>query len=497
MAFAPTPEQQAAIDLVSGADNTESVAVRALAGTGKTTTLRMIAEANPEKRFTYLAFNRSIADEAKATMPDNVSASTVHSLAARSVMTRQLWNRLNGTRRMKSSEIADVLGISGPWLGQDNEGGTLELHPYFQAGLTMRAIRRFCQTADQVPGARHVPTVPGLDMPNEYTNNNDLAEWLEQYVRKAWADITDPQGRIRFEHSHYLKMWQLQFPMIDTDVVLFDEAQDANPVMASIVAFQDCRKVYVGDQYQQIYTWTGAVDAMQKIGAEHSATLTNSFRFGPQVAGAGNRILAMLGADVKLAGLGAEGHVAYTIAEQERSNPYQHAGDSHCYLARTNAAVIRRAMQELDAGGRPAVAGGTRDITSFAEAAVALQSGRRTSHPELAAFDSWGAVQRYVDEDELGSDLKLMVTVIDDFGARTIIDKLGRDVKEHQATMVVSTAHKAKGREWDHVTLASDFDKAQGTTEDADTAEEELRLLYVAATRAQSTLDASMVPILG
>ena len=42
--------------------------------------------------------------------------------------------------------------------------------------------------------------------------------------------------------------------------------------------------IYVGDKYQQIYEWRGAVNAMEQIATNHSTYLTTSFRFGQVIA---------------------------------------------------------------------------------------------------------------------------------------------------------------------------------------------------------------------
>ena len=63
---------------------------------------------------------------------------------------------------------------------------------------------------------------------------------------------------------------------------------------------------------------------------------------------------------------------------------------------------------------------------------------------------------------------------------------------EDRAQLIVSTAHKAKGREWDTVRVAGDF---RGPVTDPETGEvtwpapEERRLAYVAATRARKLLE--------
>src|SRR5690606_38833646 len=81
-AYKPTEEQQAIIDtyLTGG-----GLVVEAGAGAGKTSTLRMCAQADPRRSILYLAYNRSIADEARSSMPSNVRAQTIHSVAYREI----------------------------------------------------------------------------------------------------------------------------------------------------------------------------------------------------------------------------------------------------------------------------------------------------------------------------------------------------------------------------------------------------------------------------
>jgi hypothetical protein len=116
-----------------------------------------------------------------------------------------------------------------------------------------------------------------------------------------------------------------------------------------------------------------------------------------------------------------------------------------------------------------------------------LQARRGTQHPELACFETWKEVVEYSKTDE-GNDLKLMVKLVEEFGAQQIRDALKDMPKEEQADLVVSTPHKSKGREWDTVRLGPDFPTAN-KMDDADR-----RLLYVAATRAKLTLDVSECP---
>lgn len=75
--FTPTDEQSAARDtFVAG----HSFVLQAGAGTGKTSTLKLLAETEPERKGLSVAFNRAIAQEAQAKFPPNVTVKTIHAL---------------------------------------------------------------------------------------------------------------------------------------------------------------------------------------------------------------------------------------------------------------------------------------------------------------------------------------------------------------------------------------------------------------------------------
>ena len=76
-----TPEQERIIAISKAMQANESLKIQACAGSGKTSTLVEITKANPNAKFLYLAFNKSIVEEAKSKFPDNVSIKTTHALA--------------------------------------------------------------------------------------------------------------------------------------------------------------------------------------------------------------------------------------------------------------------------------------------------------------------------------------------------------------------------------------------------------------------------------
>lgn len=76
MSYTSTPEQDAVINWQGS-----KLVVNAFAGTGKTSTLVRFAEANPECKILYLAYNRAVRDEAERKFPSNVECKTSHQLA--------------------------------------------------------------------------------------------------------------------------------------------------------------------------------------------------------------------------------------------------------------------------------------------------------------------------------------------------------------------------------------------------------------------------------
>jgi len=467
----PTGEQQAIIDACVGGGD---LVVEAGAGTGKTSTLRMVASAMPGRRGLYVAFNKVTADEAKRSFPASIDCRTAHSLAYRAT-SDGLKARLNGPR-VPADRSAEVLRILEPL----RVHAELLLNPGTQARLAIEAVGQFCYSADREVGAHHVKVPKGLSEREERL----LREAVLPYARAAWEDVCSPRGQLHFAHDHYLKQWALTNPRLKADYVLLDEAQDSNPVIAHLVqSQQNAQRIAVGDSNQAIYSWRGAVDALATWPAQQRLQLTTSWRFGPAVAAEANKWLALLGAPMRLTGSGPASRVVDGGLEHPKA-----------LLCRTNGEAIRRAMLALANNRRPALAGGGAAIKSMAEAAITLQKGKGCSHPELLAFTSWDQLRQYVNTEKSAGELRTFVRLIDSHGPQEILKAVGQLVSERGADVTISTAHKAKGREWDTVAVCDDFDEPkpdEATGLVAPPRREDQMLAYVTVTRAKKTLDRS------
>ena len=86
--------------------------------------------------------------------------------------------------------------------------------------------------------------------------------------------------------------------------------------IADILLSQQQPKVLVGDPHQQIYSFRGAVNAMNNLPATHTFYLTQSFRFGPEIAFAAASCLELL-----------KGEKEKTLVGNK------HPGDLHCLFS--------------------------------------------------------------------------------------------------------------------------------------------------------------------
>ncbi|MBL1108026.1 ATP-dependent helicase [Streptomyces sp. 5-8] len=473
----PTPEQA---DAVNAYGDGLDLVLQAGAGCGKSSTLKMIARSDRRRRMTYVAYNSAIAADARRSFPSTVLCKTGHGLAFDPRYGARLQRpRQTAHQAAQALDVRKILGIIGatPSIRTDI-GGQKAMTSKIIMRIALDTVTRWCHSADDEITERHVPQYDGL---TKKRARSELVALALPVARAAWEDLLRDDSVLNLSHDHYLKMWALSRPRIPTDVVLLDEAQDTNDVLSAVLLAQEhAQRIAVGDSAQQIYSWRGANDALQKFVGQLGCpelTLSQSFRFGPAVAARANLWLQLIGAPLRLTGWdGAES----TVGPLDTPD---------AILCRSNAGAMGIVMEGLAAGRKVALVGGGGDIKRLAWAAEALQGGQPTDHPELMGFASWDDVRQYAAEED--GSLEVLVKLIDEHGPQRIVAAADGLCSEQQAELVVSTAHRSKGREWPAVRIHSDFraPKPDQTTGLVILPREEGRLAYVAVTRAREQLD--------
>ena len=476
---APTAEQE---EVLAGAEGSSSMLLRALAGTGKTTTLEMLAGALPGKTL-YVAFNKEIVREAESRFGGNATCKTFHALALGAIHTSN--ERLNG----KPGSTRLVEAIEARPIQFTSRGGTM---PFSARQLTEYAqltVKAFCKTGDHAITDEHVRIRTGFQLDDGA--REELRAEVEKIANRLWALYVAPAPRglpYAGDHQIYAKIWQLSSPVLGYDTILFDEAQDADPLMLDLMRKQqDSRLVYCGDDYQALYEWRGAVNALGIVDAgfasrETSAKrfwLTESFRFGPHIAEEAQRLLNLLDCPATIQGRGPASTVGVIMRPR-------------AVICRNNGTVLRAFGEAINERLRPHIAGGLAErIGGALDAVEALQAGKLSDHAIFAAFRSWPDAVEWAEADEQALDADAaLIRLIARRTVKQLRFLLRQNVKtEASADIVITNAHQAKGRQWETVRLEDDFPHPTNRGDDDARWRESLRVAYVAVTRAQHGLD--------
>jgi hypothetical protein len=475
--FKPTHEQEAICKKLPGPG--ELMLINAYAGSGKTETLRLIAERHPDVKFTYLCYNRDTAEKARRRFPTNTKCSTIHSLAHGAI-----GRFYKPDFRMPSAkEVMQKFGIRLPYV----------------AVLAVEGINRFCNSSDHRIGRMHFGV-------NRHHRDKIFRKYpdLVSISEAVWEEMIDRASPFPISHDAYLKLWSLESPSIPGEVILHDESQDMNPVTLEILAEQKKKLnpglVIVGDSHQAIYAWRGAVNTMESLRAEahYHFNLTTSFRFSQEIADGASKVLQhQKGDPVRIVGAGP------TKADLPDS----------VYIARANASLIAKAVYILKTEpDKCFYFAGTRKDANWDPYylyelqkpldLLSLIKGRPelVLHEQMKQFGSFDEVVALIEGDDEGDGIDrelewFMENLIKPFGDELpdLIDEIRRrSVSPAQADISFSTAHRSKGLEWRNVIMMEDFFPLRPITPEAPLEEhevQEVNAIYVAMTRASSKIE--------
>jgi hypothetical protein len=461
----PTGEQQAILDHAERHPG-GGRKVAAAAGSGKTTTLEMLA-ARRRDPAVYVAFNRAIKLEAARRFPPWVKVTTAHAAAYGALQVHDQQHRLG--KRLFGADVPSMVRLPRCRLPADALGQ-----------VVVDSVARFCNSADAELSVAHVALDP--------REPEDIRLAALSGAQALWRRMADRDDDCPITHDTYLKLWQLGAARLGGfDWALFDEAQDASPVMIDVMRRQGFPVTWVGDSHQAIYQFRGAVNAMRLI-ALPEFTLSQSFRFGQRIADCANAVLAAKPDGTR---------PTFAIVGNPRRDSgvgRLPKGARHAFLSRTNAEWFDEALRWE---GRVHVIGGIDDTERLLLGAWGLwRHGQRPERcPAVARFSTWAQLCEHAERFD-DRELAFARRVVEQWRERlpaAIADLRARHVEhEADASLILSTAHKAKGREFPYVRLGGGF-PAPSDEEWArmppDVREAELNLLYVALTRAVDGLE--------
>lgn len=464
--FTPTEEQ---LTILEAFKHSRVLKINAIAGSGKTTTLERLAEAHKEPTL-LLAFNKAIADEASRRFPSHVVCRTMNSLAYAD-FGRPLAHKLNANKNPKLNTMRSLRNVVD-WFSLDDYPSEPVISSRTIASLARDACDNFCYSARQTISDKDIVRKDIKELQKEHQfNEKHLSCAIVDIARLIWKERTNVYSDAMATHDTYVKLWQLSQPRINYDTIFVDESQDINPCVLDVLQRQSCRVVYVGDQHQSIYAFRGATNAMKTIEA-HTMSLSQSWRYGEAIANVAEAILTKHRVVI---------HGNPSINSKIAFIP---SDSIHTEIFRTNSGLLTRAEELIGEDISVSIEINVKDFIMQVKSIKDLMKGLKPFHDNIARFTSFTDLIECSKEDV---ELKRMMQTAMRSDCLEFLDKLENNKLDKNPTVILTTAHKSKGLEFDNVKIADDF-KFSESEDLLRIPEQELNLLYVSVTRAKEKL---------
>ncbi len=470
-----------------------SFKINAVAGSGKTTTLLEYAKKNSHLKILYLAYNKSLQTQLQEKLKEyklsHMSVSTIHSLAYNRIQAYQY----NLCHDLKVQTIEKVICHFEQYNNQKQYYPTAEY-----IALIKDLINFYCNSS-----------LINLDskLLDSYKKQSDLGAKILELLsneRKVLSHIKEILSAMKNKlidatHDFYLKMFFLNKKIssnLGYDLILVDEAQDISDVMIGVVESQDCRRIYVGDSFQQIYSFRFATNALNKIDLP-AYDLSKSFRFGDDFAKSlANDLnkLYELKSSYKLNITGIESPTLIGKNHIDLNKPF-------CVIARTTFGLIQQLVHFIHDNKKIYFEGGYNSYSFMNQTVYSIfylkqKKNDKITIDEIKDFDSIYDLEQFA-KDTKNQDYLNVIKFINAYGDN--IFEINKKIKakltekKELANIIFTTTHKAKGLEYEQVIMADDFITKKELLNPKNKisylkAIEELNIYYVAATRAKKAI---------
>lgn len=472
-----TSQQQRFIETTSLSD---SIALRARAGTGKTFSLQQWASAS-SKTGIATSFSKSTVEELVKKIGSRFPAKTFHALGLAALKSGGKTIKLE---KSKTFEIVKKLS--------EENNIPFELQP------DIRALATIAKTYGIQPN----PTGPAGITPDHASIWDELAtqydiEFTDEILH--WAKITVNVSNELFQKSGIIDFDDMLYcPLIfshrfsKVGIILADEVQDFNMLQHTMLKrclSPNGRVIAAGDDHQAIYGFRGALSNSYTTLVETfnmtELPLTVSFRCPSEVI----KVAQQYVLDIESAPSNPQGAVLYPTSLSLADVP-------KTVLCRNNAPLMRLALRLLVSGRTVEIAG--RDIGQNLIKLTERITKKNLSTPEfLDKLNVWREreLARYPKRSFSIREKSLVLTTLanahkDLDSMRKHLTKLYPDPKSKEyrpADVHLSTIHKAKGKEWPNVLFLDQHLIGKHATADWEVTQEQ-NLAYVGVTRAMKEL---------
>lgn len=491
-----SPHQEAIFDHVR--HGTGSATVKAVAGSGKSTTVKAASRLLPRgTRGVYLAFNRSVANDPKtrAGLAECVKPSTFHGACWWS-----LRRALAGALRSKEPKV-DGDKVKKIITGMLSEEDARLLGPAAAklVGLAKQAGLGHLVADEESWWYRTMDHFDVWIDANGEANERDLEAEAIGVARRAFARSRETIDVVDFDDMLYMALVR-NVRLFRNDVVFIDEAQDTNAVQRALLRRMltpGGRLYAVGDPAQAIYGFRGADSgSMAAIAQDFGCVelpLTVSYRCPRAVVELAQTLVPYIEA--------APGAREGTVGSAQMGDAWiKSLASTDAVLCRQTAPLLDVAFGLVRRGVGCRVMG--RDIGEGLVNLIVRMKARDIDRLE-EKLQRWAARET---EKARARGNEGKATVVEDRHAcvraaieylpendRTVsglVNSIERMFSDNtgRGLITLCTAHKAKGGEWDRVHIIRPELMMSTRSRHEWVKEQERNLAYVAYTRAMQEL---------
>lgn len=447
--------------------------IEAYAGSSKTTSIVESFKYVPKKKKTLaLAFNKIIQKELRDRSPSYVDTLTFHSLGLRAIK-----QRFGNSITLDDNKVFDIVKSQ------------LTMPEDFDLIKNIADTVSYCKY-----GLIDIPSKISDIIANFGIDLCDMEE--DEFIKIVIKTLSlDKQNTSKIDFDDMC--W---FPFVynlflgEYDYVYVDERQDLNKaqlVMAKKACKSDGRIIMTGDSLQALYSWRFAdvsiIDEIRNQPKTKTLKLPISYRCPKKIID----LAANWAEDIVCPDTAIDGE----ISNISLNDIYNKAKPGCFILSRTNAPLIKICMNFIRLGIRANIQG--RD--------VGRQLGfmiKKSKKKQIPAFLNWlekwkddevkKLAKKNINTENVLDRYECLVSICEECSSldevKNKITQLFNDSDESNM-VILSTVHRAKGRERDDVfllrwTFRTWFDKMS----DLEKPNEEANIAYVACTRTKNRL---------
>lgn len=475
---APDQEQQEIVDCCNS-----DLIVDAFAGSGKTTVAGFIIDKLGVEKTLYTAFLTENIKEARGKLTKH--AFTQDGLALQTVLSKSPFKDLfsHDKKYSRAEVVRDKLGFP-----EKMNLGNRQAKLWLISRLVQDTVSCFCQSQDERIELFHVP----LSVPGEEARQKIMSFAINYWDLLCSGAGGDESHVVRYQHV--MKYWSMN-PHIQLsdgyENIIMDESQDINGAFFKVIQNHSDRNiVIIGDRYQELFRWRGAINSMDLFEFPH-LPLRTSRRYGVDIADRSNSLLAKHSLPPRHKILGnddVKSEVVFYKADDRFPNI------DGAILTRTRSKIISIAANEIDLGNKFHIKTEFAPLVFVCKNIINLAHGNMESisHPYIGRCNSMFNLEAELEanpEPDVYFGLKLYKIYSD--SVVSVIEKIiESSCAESEAMKIISTTHSIKGKEWNNVVIAPDY--VYMLEQENIELDSELSVLYVAITRARKK---AFVPI--